>query len=128
MLYRGPEERSGVSVGVLRGTSYVTVQSQTICSVDDEVGIVTNLLESPLVVVGRGHGIPQEGVWVRGSNLRNVDVSIESLVGSVSNNVEPVTLSVLDVPLVVVGRWYGSPQERSWVTTVELRSTTSVAV
>ena len=113
---------------MLRSSSNVSVQCQAIGSVDDDIGVMANLVEPPLVVVGVGNQIPHEWVGMGCSNLGHIDVPIKSFVSSVGNKVEPVSLNVLYIPLVVLGRRNGGPQEGPWVSSSELRSSSSVAI
>jgi hypothetical protein len=103
--YGVPEEGGGVGTLNLLGSTNISVKSLAVGSVDDDVGVVTNLLELPLVVVGALHGVVEEGLWVRGIQLRNVDVAIECLVGALGDDVVVLAFSVLDIPLVVGSRW-----------------------
>jgi len=123
-----PQEWTLQVVVVLWSTIKVTVQSQTVGLVDDDVSILANLVESPSVVCRRWGSSPQEWSWVRWSNLWDTSVTVQSqsTITSLNQNVT-VWLSLQD-PLVVVGvlRWLIS--ENSWVRARQLACSSSVPI
>ena len=54
VVLRGPQEGAGVAGVSLSDSTEVAIEGLSVGTVDEEVGLLVNLLQLPLVVVGVG--------------------------------------------------------------------------